>query len=96
MHELCMHCDHEKNTKRTTNSARKTQREQRNLYDRTPAQFVELVQGPKQAESKICTELRTSENALPDWESDQREGKKSEREKTENKKKAKKKREKKT
>ena len=31
------------------------------MYDRIPAQFVESVPGPKQAESKICTELRKEE-----------------------------------
>ena len=46
MHELCMHCDHEKKHK-----------EQRIMYDRIPAQFVESVPGPKQAESNICTKL---------------------------------------
>ena len=49
MHELCMHCDHEKNKHKG--------REQRIMYDRIPAQFVESVPGPKQAESKIFTEL---------------------------------------
>ena len=52
MREFCMHCDHEKKHKG---------REQRILYDRIPAQFVESVPGSKQAESKICTELKTGE-----------------------------------
>ena len=65
MHELCMHCDHEK-----------TQRDQRIMYDRIPAQFVESVPGPKQAESKICTELGKKQGQMKcssDRESDQKE-----------------------
>ena len=49
MHELCTHCDHEKKHKGAENHEL--------CMIGYPPQFVESVPGPKQAESKICTEL---------------------------------------
>ena len=46
----------------------RAQREQRIMYDRIPAQFVESVPGPKTNWKQNMTEIRW--NALPDWESD--------------------------